>query len=245
MTRVDALTVVIPARNEVLALPACLEALHASFQLAGPHADVILRAIVVLDSCTDGSDTVVRAATQAWHQAGRAALESITVMAGGVGLARAIGNVRALALHAGAGHEPDTLWLASTDADTLVPGHWISTHLCAARAGEDALVGTVEPDATLPLHDRALWLERHHLVEDHPHVHGANLGVRASAYLAVGGYRALTLHEDADLVGRLRAAPGVRVRATDAHRVVTSSRLEARASGGFATYLKNLTRGVS
>lgn len=38
------------------------------------------------------------------------------------------------------------------------------------------------------------WHERHLLGEGHDHVHGANLGVRAAAYLAVGGFGTVRVH---------------------------------------------------
>ncbi|GAB3825798.1 hypothetical protein [Kribbella italica] len=37
----------------------------------------------------------------------------------------------------------------------------------------------------------------------HDHVHGANFGVRGSAFLAVGGYRPIATGEDRDLWFRL------------------------------------------
>ena len=86
------------------------------------------------------------------------------------------------------------------------------------------------------------WLERHELREGHGHVHGANLGVRADAYLAVGGFAPLAVHEDVGLVARLRDAGHPWV-ATDRCRVRTSGRTESRVDGGFATFLAGLTAG--
>lgn len=193
----------------------------------------------MLDRCTDASEQIARAC----------GVEVLVSDAGSVGAARALGFAHALGVAADLPHTSPAstslarTWLASSDADTVVPPHWLTTQFAAAHAGADVLVGTVEPDEHLPAAERAAWLARHDLGEDHPHVHGANLGVRASAYVAVGGFAALGVHEDVDLVQRLRAHPGLVVRATDAHRVVTSSRLAARTEGGFATYLGRL-RGV-
>ena len=76
--------------------------------------------------------------------------------------------------------------------------------------------------------------------EGHPHVHGANLGVSAEAYGRVGGFRALALHEDVQLVASLVDA-GWRVARTARARMVTSARSDNRvAGGGFAAYLAAL-----
>ena len=72
----------------------------------------------------------------------------------------------------------------------------------------------------------------------HPHVHGANLGVRADAYLAVGGFDDLDLHEDHVLAARLREA-GRPVVTTSLDPVVTSHRLQGRIDGGVATDLRS------
>ena len=70
----------------------------------------------------------------------------------------------------------------------------------------------------------------------HPHVHGANLGVRASAYLDVGGFPPLALSEDHALWHALRSG-GHPVVATRRVWVATSARRQSRASGGFADTL--------
>jgi hypothetical protein len=70
------------------------------------------------------------------------------------------------------------------------------------------------------------------------HVHGANLGVRADAYLRAGGFATLPEHEDVDLVARLRADPRVDVRPSDAADVLTSGRTTGRTPGGYAGYLR-------
>ena len=70
-------------------------------------------------------------------------------------------------------------------------------------------------------------------------MHGANLGVRADAYLAVGGFAPVPAHEDVGLVDRLVAA-GRRVCWVDVPRVVTSPRLDARAPAGLGADLRAL-----
>ncbi len=63
----------------------------------------------------------------------------------------------------------------------------------------------------------------------HPHVHGANLGVRADAYLRAGEWNALETAEDHDLWGRLPNRLS-----TARIEVVTSGRRQGRAPSGFA-----------
>ena len=70
----------------------------------------------------------------------------------------------------------------------------------------------------------------------HPHVHGANLGFTADAYLAAGGFRPLSTAEDHALVDDLRAA-GIPLLRTARLPVVTSARRRARAPRGFAWLL--------
>ena len=54
--RPTALAVVIPARDEEVLLPACLESVaRAVVALATAHPDIETRVLVVLDSCRDGS----------------------------------------------------------------------------------------------------------------------------------------------------------------------------------------------
>ncbi|HEY3839084.1 MAG TPA: hypothetical protein VGL72_21065, partial [Bryobacteraceae bacterium] len=70
----------------------------------------------------------------------------------------------------------------------------------------------------------------------HPHIHGANLGVRADRYVEVGGWADLMTAEDHDLWGRLRRT-GVRLLSSARLQVVTSGRRVGRAPNGFADAL--------
>ena len=92
----------------------------------------------------------------------------------------------------------------------------------------------------LPAAVRAAWLSRHHLRDNHPHIHGANFGIRADAYMALGGWQPLALGEDVDLAERAASAGHLRVSRTASIPVITSSRPAARAAGGFASYLSSL-----
>ncbi|MBM7768319.1 hypothetical protein JOE62_001732 [Glutamicibacter nicotianae] len=136
--------------------------------------------------------------------------------------------------------DPGAIWLASTDADTCVPEHWLQGFARLHADGADAVAGTVEPDRSeLDEHLFALWQQEYRPVEGHGHIHGANFGVCAAAYLAVGGFEPLAAREDVALVEALRHA-GYRVQATARLQATTSGRLRGRLDEGFADYLATL-----
>jgi hypothetical protein len=104
----------------------------------------------------------------------------------------------------------------------------------------EAVAGTVDVD-TFEEHGpmvearfRASYLVRPD--GSHPHVHGANLGFRADAYLDAGGWRDLGTGEDHDLWTRL-ARIGARRVSTSRTEVLTSGRRVGRAPHGFAEAL--------
>lgn len=230
MSRIAHVVVAIPARNEEALLAPCLRRLDAARRtLAWHRPEVTVDILVALDCCTDDSAAVV-----ARHGA-----LGVPTQCGCVGGARdtaiGAGLTRALA------RPPATVWIANTDADTLAPADWLTAQIDLAETGVDLIVGTVEPAPDLDPIRLARWQERHELVEGHRHVHGANLGVRADAWLAVSGFGPLRSQEDVGLVSRLRAA-GVAAIATDRTRVRTSARLVGRAEAGFAGYLAGLAK---
>ncbi|WP_233121475.1 glycosyltransferase family 2 protein [Tersicoccus sp. Bi-70] len=233
--------VVVPARNEELLLPGALSALRLALDhLAHTHPDVRADVTVVLDACTDATADVVAAAP--W-------VRSHAVDSGTVGAARSAGVETAAVETAGVDGigpgRPDpggggAVWVASTDADSRVPVDWLSVLVELADDGADLVLGTVQPDpADTPPAQLAAWHRRHDLAEDHPYVHGANLGIRLSAYRAAGGFGAGAAHEDVRLARRVRAGGGVVV-ATDRIRVTTSGRGTGRAPAGFAGYVRSL-----
>jgi len=75
----------------------------------------------------------------------------------------------------------------------------------------------------------------------HLHVHGANLGMRASAYLAADGFRPLRTAEDHALVAAATRGGCTVVQAGDI-AVETSARRHARAPRGFSHLLRTLGR---
>jgi hypothetical protein len=187
--------------------------------------------VVVLDRCTDQTGALVT----------RYGDRTITSAVGRVGAARHLGAVDAIIHPRHAGIPDEQVWLANTDADSTVPSTWLTAQLKFANSGFDAVIGTVTPDGLDPRADR-IWRQRHRLAEGHNHVHGANLGLRASTYSQAGGFAAVSLHEDLDLVNRVKART-TRWITTHRTNVRTSSRTQSRVEGGFASYVADLEPG--
>ena len=133
------------------------------------------------------------------------------------------------------------IWIANTDADSQVRADWITRQLALADQGYCGVAGIVRIEARdfscaelVPalLEDYVI-----HADGTHPHVHGANLGIRADAYLDAGGWSNVALAEDHCLWSRVRAR-GWRVISSIASVVMTSGRLHGRAKGGFADTLR-------
>ena len=223
---VEAVGVVVPAHDEETLLPACLAALRdAASALRLP-----VHVVVVADACTDQTAAMARAT----------GARVIGIRARRVGAARAAGMRELLRLTSGA--DPAAVWLATTDADTLVPPDWLRRQLDYANAGWDVVLGTVtvtDWDGHPP-HVPVAFAERYAFGSGpHPHVHGANLGIRASAYLAAGGFPPLRTAEDHALLAAATRAGCMVAQASDI-AVETSGRRLARAPRGFGDLLRTL-----
>ena len=222
---IGAIGVVVPAHDEQALLPACL----ASIRRAARHPalrGIAVHLVPVLDACSDDS--------------GEVAPGAVEVQARNVGVARAAGIARVLA--AEAGRPAVQLWLASTDGDTTVPADWLAVQLALARHGAEVVAGTVRVDdwSQQPASVRARFAMTYGAPSrGHLHVHGANLGMSAEAYLDAGGVPPLALAEDQALVDALRGRAR-RMVATGRIPVTTSARRESRTVGGFADHLRAL-----
>ena len=235
---IDAVGVVVPAHDEEELLPACLAGLAEAAAVAiEGWPGLRVRIVVAADACSDGTESVAR----------QAGVPVVSLAARNVGRARAAGLAALLRPGSPAWDgrpppDPGALWLATTDADSVVPPHWLSAQLEQAEAGWDAVVGTVTvadwtgyADHTVREFDR-----RYGTWQDwHPHVHGANLGFTAAAYQAVGGFPAQLTGEDRALVASLQAS-GFRVLRSAAVSVITSARVRYRAPAGFGHDLATL-----
>jgi glycosyltransferase involved in cell wall biosynthesis len=223
---IEAAGVVVPAHNEETLLPACLRALRRAVR----SVSIPVHVLVAADACTDGT------ATAALARGARV----VTIRARSVGAARAAGMTELLRLTAGS--DPAAVWLATTDADTVVPPGWLQRQLACADQGWDVVLGTVTIAdwSEHPPHVPAAFAARYQSgARPHPHVHGANLGIRALAYLAAGGFRSLRTAEDHALVAAAARAGCSVLRAGDIP-VQTSARRESRAPLGFSHLLRTL-----
>jgi glycosyltransferase involved in cell wall biosynthesis len=219
------IAIVIPARDEQELLPRCLRSIQNARRML--PSSVTSDLIVVADQSTDDTFAIARDAI-------RNDGSVIETDAGCVGAARALGAKHALERYDGL---LQRCWLANTDADCQVPATWLRDQLAVANAGFAAVAGVIDVDSFTE-HD-PIVSERFRLSylihEDgtHPHVHGANLGVRADAYLQAGGWQDLSTAEDHDLWRRLKRSQYRRI--SDAGlSVLTSGRRIGRAPLGFA-----------
>jgi len=227
---IRALVVGVPARNEESRIVACVASVVAAVSALDRNLTVAI--VVASDDSTDSTDVLLGTISRCepsvhmvrgnWRSAGgtrRAAVD------------------HGLALLAAAGFTAmNSTWIATTDADTVVSPDWLLRHLHHAESGYDAVAGIVgitdDEDCTAEL--LATFTELYTLErETHPHVHGANFGVRASAYLAADGFPDIRVSEDHALWNELRRQKFRLVSRVDV-RVSTSARLRGRAVGGFA-----------
>lgn len=220
--------VAIPAHNEEAALGDCLAAILSAASHPALQGEPVL-VCVVLDACDDGSAAVIRRQRPVYAAAG-VTLDMLEVYARQVGVARAAGARHLLAHGA--------RWLAFTDADTRVSPQWLAAQLAL---GVDVVCGSVAVDDWSPHGANARRLREHfarnyHDRDGHRHIHGANLGVRADAYRAAGGFQSVSCHEDVLLVQALEAI-GARFAWSARPRVFTSARTDARARDGFGDTL--------
>jgi glycosyltransferase involved in cell wall biosynthesis len=221
--------VVVPAHNELAHLPCCLRALTT----AALCLPVPVLTVVVLDSCDDGSDSLVATFGPDVH--------FVSVDAGNVGAARAAGFEYSRSVLAEIALE--RTWYATTDADSAVNADWLvrMTHVNA-----DMVLGVVRIPVWrhFPVEVARRYLRAYHSKgHGHNHIHGANMGFRADVYWQVGGFRALAAGEDVELVTRFEVA-GMRIHRDTKLSVATSDRRDSRAPGGFSSHLRGLAGSV-
>jgi glycosyltransferase involved in cell wall biosynthesis len=228
---IEAIGIVVPARDEAVLIGSCMASLEAARAEVADRVETFL--VLVLDACSDDS----RAAAARWLTRPHRVLD---VHCANVGRARAHGARCALRHFSRC--DPARVWLANTDADSRVSQHWLADQLGAANQGADALAGTVHVDDWHGYSIAQVEAYRRFYEVDgpdcaHPHVHGANLGVRADAYLAAGGFAPLPTGEDHALWHALRRQGSCLVSKRGV-TVATSARRQARAPQGFASFLQ-------
>ena len=219
--------IVVPAQNEEDSIEACIDSILASCRNADLEDAFIA---VVADSCSD--QTAARASRSL-----RGSGTLIECSVHSAGSARRLGVAAVLEFYKG--RPPAQIWLANTDADTTVPLNWLAVQLQIADGGMAGVAGIVRLPDDGSIFARDLYLRTYVTAADgtHSHVHGANLSMRADAYLDVGGWSQLSLAEDHCLWQRLKGR-GWPLSSTVESVVVTSDRLQGRARGGFADTLR-------
>jgi glycosyltransferase involved in cell wall biosynthesis len=212
---------IVPAHNEESEIAACIESLQvaSSYELLNGEAVLIL---VVADACDDRTAAIAR----------KCGAQVLCIRARNVGSARSAGAQFAL--------RQSARWLSFTDADTTVAPDWLFTQL---SSGHDAVCGTVTVNSWEGYSQFTKnHYERTYLDADgHRHIHGANLGISAEAYVRSGGFTSLRSSEDVALVEALRRT-GASIAWSAKPRVITSSRANFRAPDGFGATLQTIER---
>lgn len=226
MTTPQHIGIVIPAHNEADDITACLTAINHAIDYATSQLaeDIIAEVLVVLDSCDDNTEALVNAMNIASVQCNY----------------RCVGQVRDLGIRQLIANGAD--WIACTDADSRVSVNWLTCQIAHIRdESTDMICGVVEIDnwQHLSAATREQYIDHYQDKMGHQHIHGANLAFSAQAYLNVGGFKPLPCHEDVQLVKTFEAA-GLSIVWSNQVRVMTSSRLDAKAEGGFGSFLVNL-----
>ncbi|RJQ75164.1 glycosyltransferase [Pseudonocardiaceae bacterium YIM PH 21723] len=227
---ISGVAIVVPARDEEQRMAACLDGIRRA--VARLPAGIGASVCVVADRCTDRTVDVVRQ-------------HGVTCLVNEEELS--LGAVRDRGLrHAWArlGTAAGRTWLLSTDADSVVPEEWITHHLNWAGLGAQGVAGLISLGDSAELDEPTLrrYAElvspriRDH---GHDHVYGANLGIRADAYLDVGGFPPISTGEDRALWARLRES-GCLLFTPCSAAVRTSARTRGRAVGGVADLLAGL-----
>ena len=211
--------IIVPAHDEEAHIDACITSLAEAARFPSLGGEEVM-VLVVLDACSDRTGAIARSL----------GARTVAVEAQNVGVARRLGAE--IALRAGA------RWLAFTDADSTVAPDWLAAQLALQS---DVVCGTVAVDdwgaygERMRRHYEATYFDR----DGHKHVHGANLGVSAQAYLNAGGFSPLACSEDVALVAALQAS-GASIAWSAAPRVVTSARASFKAQGGFGATLEQI-----
>ncbi|WP_313823187.1 glycosyltransferase family 2 protein [Citricoccus sp.] len=232
--------VAIPAHDEELLLPGCLDHVAAAVTWARAIGAVD-RAVIAVAAhrCADRTAQVARARlTDAEPDVEWIVIEDRA--------SATVAEVRRTAVDAAVPllGQSSSAWLFNTDADSLVPADWISSSLAVATADEaDAVAGLVDlldwnPPAAAR-HAYELLVTRGIHSAGHDHAYGANLVVRLDAYQTVGGFTPRSHGEDHDLLRRLGAAR-FRVATPMFPRVSTSGREDPRCADGLGSLLRRL-----
>jgi hypothetical protein len=139
------------------------------------------------------------------------------------------------------------MWLASTDADSTVPPHWLAAQARQRREGIEAWAGTVavaDWEGRPPALSARFASFYRDAARTDGHVHGTSMGFSARAYLAAGGFPPVRTGEDHALWRRLGNVGARRVHDLSCP-VATSARRRGRAPDGFCATLNRFEEQLS
>ena len=234
--------VAIPAHNEADSIRACLTSVVNALRI-GQQAGAIRRARVAVAAHRCSDDTVERC---------HAVLDRLPLefLVWSVADELPVGAVRTRLIQRAAQASPalpDSAWVLSTDADTVVPDDWACALIAIGRdTGADLVLGLAELDSWRA--DGAAQGRSRELIDaaiddgQHGHAYAANLAVRWSTFRAVGGFPAVPHGEEHALAAEIRRTGG-RVVSPLQPRVRTSARMPGRAEHGLGALLARLASG--
>nr|WP_236050061.1 glycosyltransferase family 2 protein [Hymenobacter negativus] len=250
-------SVIIPAKNEVSALPATLAALAAQTTLAGRLLlSSSFEVIVLANNCTDYTAAVVRQQAQRFPQLVLHVAElCLPAAKAHVGRARRLLMDEACARLERVGRPAGII--ASTDADTCVAPTWLAAIQAEILAGADAVGGRIltemtgralQPLRRIQARDaayRQLCARLEDLIDPTPidpwprhHQHfGASLALTARAYRQVGGLPEVRFLEDEALCQAL-IRHDLGLRHSPEVQVLTSARRDGRVEVGLSWQLR-------
>lgn len=251
--------IIVPARDEADALPACLDALAAQADEEGcllPRS--CFEILLLLNNCSDASSSVA-SQWQKMHDRTRLHITQRFLPSAQANAGTARRLLMDTAWHRLSGSRKRLQAIVSTDSDTVVHPQWLSRNLRALREGADAVGGLIQLPEDQLLHlpfpvqlaferDRCyqrLVAELEDLVDPqqgdpwprHLDHFGASLACTREVYARAGGLPQLSSLEDVAFIDALRRIDA-RVRHDPSVQVFTSSRLSGRAQVGFSNQLR-------
>lgn len=237
--------VAIPAHNERDTVAACLGSVVEAVRVA-VASDAISRCRIAVAAhrCSDDTARVADALLAEQPDLEHLVVEEPEPLT--------VGGVRSRLIHRatadGVPLEPRRTWLFSTDADTTVPGDWVTATLAtAAQTGADMVLGMTDlldwnvPEAAQAAYERIIssGITAH----GHHHVYAANLAIRLDVFQQVGGFPSVLHGEERELLSRVTKA-GYRTVSALAPRVRTSARMPGRAEAGLGSLLARLVEST-
>lgn len=248
--------VAIPARNEAVRIRRCLSALAVQRDRLGAAIEPGAFAVLLLvNNSTDRTADAAREAAVELPYPLEIQVVSLTHDATAGGARRRAMEEAAVRLR----DRGNGGVLLTTDADSVVSSFWFAANLAHLEAGADCVAGYIDADPVEIVSHGTAFLARgrredtylrlvaeiYALCDPRPHdpwpnhrvSSGASLAVKLSAYDAIGGMPGRALGEDGAFTALLDEN-GFNVRHALDVTVVTSCRLDGRATGGAADTMR-------